>query len=371
MRCLIVVPSLIRAGAETQSVDLANGLASMGHEVHLCAFEQRLDQRDRLTEAVRFHHILRRSKYDRSVVTGLADVIDRESIEVVQGVLQFATLIAWLASLRSKRKPPVVAAIHTTINRGLKQELHDRLVYRHILRRLASIIYVCDNQRDHWVAKYPELRPLARVVHNGIDVSRFRRAEFLEAAGKVRRELQIPEGAPVFSCIAAFRPEKGHDLLIRAFAKAVSHGYLILAGDGERRKAMEAAASAEGVAARVKFVGNVADVRPYIVASNATILASRAVETFSIAMLESMALGVPVIAPRIGGLPEAVISGKTGLLFDVGDEDALARCIKAIADDPWTAETMGRMAHVVVADKFTAKAMSQKNECVLKAAIRK
>ena len=370
MRCLVVVPSLIRAGAETQSVDLANGLASMGHEVHLCAFEQRVDQRDRLTEAVKFHHILRRSKYDRSVVTGLADVIDRENIEVVQGVLQFAALIAWLASLRSKRNPPVVAAVHTTINQGLKQELHDRLVYRHILKRLALIIYVCDSQRDHWVAKYPELRPLARVVHNGVDLSKFRKAEFTYAASRVRSELNIPEGALVFSCIAAFRPEKRHDLLVSAFAKAVSHGYLILAGDGERREAIEAAASAEGVAARVKFVGNVADVRPYIVASSATILASKA-ETFSIAMLESMALSVPVIAPRIGGLPEAVISGKTGLLFDVGDEDGLARCIKAIADDPWTAETMGTTAHVVVADKFTAESMFQKNESVLKAAIRK
>ena len=59
--CLIVVPSLMRAGAETQAVDLANGLADRGHLVHLCSFEPQLDQRNRVSEKVKFHHIRRKS----------------------------------------------------------------------------------------------------------------------------------------------------------------------------------------------------------------------------------------------------------------------------------------------------------------------
>lgn len=77
MRCLIVVPSLRRAGAETQAVDLANGLALRGHEVHLCSFQPQLDQKGRLADAVRFHHVPRKGKYDLSLIVAIAAIIDR------------------------------------------------------------------------------------------------------------------------------------------------------------------------------------------------------------------------------------------------------------------------------------------------------
>jgi glycosyltransferase involved in cell wall biosynthesis len=214
MNCLIVVPSLRRAGAETQAVDLANGLSLVGHGVHLCSFEPQFDQRARLSGAVKFHHVRRKSKYDLTLITAIADVIDREGISIVLGVMQFAAFTAWLAARRSTQKPPVVAAIHTTVNRGTKEELHDRLLYRRILRRLPAVVFVCNHQRDFWIQKYPELRQLAHVVHNGVNVARLQRNEFTEQAGILRNELRIPGSAFVFACIAAFRPEKGHVLLI-------------------------------------------------------------------------------------------------------------------------------------------------------------
>ena len=365
MNCLIIVASLIRAGAETQAVELANGLVELGHKVHLCSFEKELDQRDRLVKDINFHHILRTSKYDWSLVQKVAELIDREQIQVIHGVLQFATLIGWLAARRSKRKPPIVAAIHTTINRSMKEELQDRLVYRHMLVRSAAIVFVCNNQRDHWLKKYPQLSHLARVVHNGIDMSKFKREEYIDAASAARRRWGIPEAAPVYSCLAAFRPEKGHDLLIKAFASAPEDCYLVLAGEGERRPLIEAHAAAAGLGGRVIFIGNVVDVRPIIAASVATVLASTAVETFSMSMLESMAMGVPVIAPKIGGLPEAIIPGETGMLFDVGDYCELAHCMKALAGDAAKAATLGLAAQVMVSKRFDASGMVLKSEAVL------
>ncbi len=247
MKCLIVVPSLMRAGAQTQAVDLANGLSSCGHAVHLCSFGPQLDQRGRLADSVRFHHVRRKSKYDLSLIAAIAEIIDRERIEVIQGVLQFAVLVAWLAASRSHRRPPVVAAIHTTINQGLKQELQDRLLYRQILRRLPAVVFVCDYQRDYWIKKYPELRLLARVVHNGVDLNRFRRNKFVALAGKLRVDLAIPADSFVFSCIAGFRPEKGHRLLVEAFSTLPVSTYLILAGDGSERPVIEAAVQKAGI----------------------------------------------------------------------------------------------------------------------------
>jgi glycosyltransferase involved in cell wall biosynthesis len=357
MRCLIVVPSLTRAGAETQAIDLANGLSSWGYNVQLCCFEQQLDQRDRLSAQVQFHHVLRKSTYDLSLTKAIARIIDLEQIEVIQGVMQFATLIAWLSAQRSQRRPPVVAGIHTTINRGLKQELQDRLIYRRMLRRLPAIVFVCDYQRTFWIKKYPELQPLAHVVHNGVDLNRFQRSEFEGGAARFRASLGIPESAIVFACIAGFRPEKGHRLLIRAFSELPPAAHLVLAGDGSERRTIEAQVRSVGLVNRVHFVGSLADVRTLIVASNATILASTAVETFSMAMLESMALEVPVIAPEIGGLPEAIEHEKTGLLFPIGDAMSLAVNMRKLVESPALARCMGLAAAEKVGRSFTLEKM--------------
>jgi glycosyltransferase involved in cell wall biosynthesis len=365
MNCLIVVPSLRRAGAETQAVDLANGLSLTGHTVHLCSFEPQLEQVGRLVESVRFHHVRRRSKYDFSPAGGIAEIIDRAAIDVVQGVMQFAVLFAWLGASRSRARPPVVAAIHTTVNRGLKDELHDRYLYRRILRRLPALIFVCENQSAYWTAKFPELREAARVVYNGVDPRQFRREEFVSPARRLRADLGIPADAFVFACIAAFRPEKGHKYLIDAFARQPPNTYLLLAGEGERMSAARDLVRAAGLDGRVRFLGSVRDVRPVIVASSATILASTAVETFSMAMLESMALEVPMIATRIGGLAEAIVDGKTGLLCPPGDAGQLAAKMQMLVDNRLDAGALGRAASAMVSECFTLERMVSRNAAVL------
>ena len=363
-RCLITVPSLIRAGAETQAVDLANGLASMGHEIHLCSFEHQLDQRSRLSDEVQFHHIPRKSKYDLDVVTQLASLMDNERIQVVQGVLQFATLIAWLASRKSRSRPPVVTAVHSTYKPGIKRDLQYRLIYRPMMKRLPAVIFVCNAQRDYWIGRFPELSPISHVVHNGIDPSRFRRGDFLDTAAQLRRSLGISSNEYVFSCIAGFRPEKGHNLLIEAFRTVAADAHLLLAGDGECRTAIESVVRANGLAQRVHFLGMVSDVRPVIVASNATVLSSVG-ETFSLAMLESMALGVPMIAPDSGGLAEAVLHGKTGLLYPVGDAHGLSSCMRRLMVESDLQRSLGAAATQMISANFTQKSMLSKSERVL------
>jgi hypothetical protein len=141
----VTVPSLIRAGAEIQAVSLANGLSTRSNTVHLCSLSDRNDLRDRIGGAVTVHTFPRRSKFDRAPLGHMRSVVDEARIDVILGVMQFAAMVSWLASIRTYRKPPVVVGIHTTINVGLKEELQDRLIYRQILRRLAGIVFVCQN----------------------------------------------------------------------------------------------------------------------------------------------------------------------------------------------------------------------------------
>lgn len=368
VRALFVLPSLKRAGAETQLVNLVSKLDTELFEPHVFSFEQNLDQLDVLRHAgIPHHHHLRRSKYDFGYTKGLAELIDRYSIDIVHCSLQFALLAGWLARRRTRRRPALVAAIHTTLNRSVKEELQDRLLYRWLLESCNNVIFVCEAQRQHWIDKYPALKSLSVTIHNGIDPERFRRTVDIEQrAASIRTQLGIPPDGIVFTVVAGFRVEKRHDLLLGAFERLPSNTHLLLAGDGPTRAATEELARRLGLESRAHFLGAVADIRPVLAASAATVLASTAVETFSMAVLESMSMEVPVIVPDLSGLPEAVEREKSGFVYPTGNLNELAHALVRMVDlSASNRAGMGRAARQRLLDNFTETQMVMRTEALL------
>ncbi len=368
IRALFVLPSLKRAGAETQLVNLVSNLDLSLFEPHVFSFEKNIDQIDTLKNAgIPHHHHLRQSKYDFGYTKALAELIDTHNIDVVHCSLQFAVLAGWLARRRSKRKPPLVAAIHTTINRSLKEELQDKLLYRWLLQGCASIIFVCEAQRKYWMKRYPALKPLSSTIYNGIDHERFKpTAEIEQDADLLRVKLGIPPGNVVITAVAGFRTEKRHDLLVSAFEKLPLGTHLLLAGDGPTRAETVERVHALGLDSRVHFLGAVADIRPVLMASTATVLASTAVETFSMAVLESMSMEVPVIVPDLSGLPEAVAKDETGFVYSTGNLDELTHTLLKITELSMSEQrAMGQAARQRLLDNFTEKQMVSQTEALL------
>ena len=101
-----------------------------------------------------------------------------------------------------------------------------------------------------------------------------------------------------------------------------------------------------------------ADVRPLLLASRLSVLASIAVETFSIAMLESMAMQVPVLATNIGGLREAITPGATGDLLEPGDNEEMTQKIRSLMSDAAKCEQMGIAARALVIEEFRNEEMA-------------
>jgi glycosyltransferase involved in cell wall biosynthesis len=358
IKVLFIVPSLRRAGAETQVVDLVNSLIDPEIQCQLVSFQPDLSQRDRVSDAVSFHHVPRRSKYDLSYIRDIADIIDREEIDIVHATLEFSVLVGWLSIRRARRKPRLIGTIHTTLLRGLKEQLHDRLIYQWIFRQCDSIIFVCQKQADIWRKRYSFLKDKSTVIHNGIDLERFTAALSPQTVADYRTAQGVSDSSYVISCIAGFRPEKGHDLLIEAFRRLDDNAHLFLAGEGERLVSIESLVANTGLSGRVHFLGNVADVRPLLLATDITVLASTAVETFSIAMLESMAMSVPMVAPDIGGLTEAIVHGQTGWIFPVGDVDELVSLLEEGARDRQRLKLMGTRARDLVEQRFSKEVMA-------------
>lgn len=361
LNVLFIVPSLRRAGAETQIVELIQGLDDGLFNKHLITFENELDLLDRVDQkSVKFYNFPRKHKYDFSMTGEIATLIDRYNIDVVHCTLPIAVLMGWLGVMRAKRKPPLIYALHTTVNKNLKYELHDRLIYQWIMRRCAALIFVCESQRDHWMKKYRFLGDEACVIHNGINVNSFDADKYVKASRHLHETLGLSSSSLVLCCVAGFRVEKGHRILVDAFERVATvhdNAVLLLAGDGQERPPIEQLVASKRLQQKVIFLGNLDDVRPVLVVSDLSILASTAVETFSLAMLESMAMGTPVVATDIGGAREAVIPRKTGALVPPNDPVALADALLALLGDDRLRMSMGEEAKRLVRTTFTKQKM--------------
>jgi glycosyltransferase involved in cell wall biosynthesis len=151
--------------------------------------------------------------------------------------------------------------------------------------------------------------------------------------------------AIVLTHVGRFAPPKNHALLIEAFAQVRAHTplYLLLVGGGELEDAVRQQVAGLGLQERVRFLGVRADVPAILNASDVFVLSSRW-EGNPLSVMEAMAAGLPVVSTAVGGVPELVREGETGLLVPSGDAAALARALQALVDDPARREAMGKAA---------------------------
>ncbi|MFY9342256.1 MAG: glycosyltransferase family 4 protein [Planctomycetota bacterium] len=180
----------------------------------------------------------------------------------------------------------------------------------------------------------------AEVIRNGV-AERF----FAAAPGELRTRLGVPASAPLLGIVGRLDPDKGHDLLLAAVAALSNHPppHLVVAG-GELFAAsqprlrgyaqhLQERITALGLRDRVHALGFVADTAPLLAALDAVVVPSRAPESAPRTIAEAQAAGCPVIASAIGGVPELVADGETGLLVPPDDAGALARALVRITTD--------------------------------------
>ena len=192
------------------------------------------------------------------------------------------------------------------------------------------------------------------MIHTGIDSPE--RLD-LDRASALRKEW-APDGAgPLVVTLARLSYEKGVDTLIDAAAiLRSSHPYarFVVVGEGSDRAELEARISAGGLAGIVKLVGFRDDVWPALAAADVVCLPSKS-EGMPNVLLEAMAVGKPIVATSVGGVPEAIESGENGLLAGPGDPQALAAEITRLADDSALAQRLGAAARRTMEARFRAR----------------
>lgn len=238
------------------------------------------------------------------------------------------------------------------------------LYYRPLFWAAECVVFVCEAQRKRWHARMVRGRT-NEVIYNGVDTAQWLHATAGDGA-RVRAQFGIAPDEFVIGMSAVLRPEKNHVQLVDAIAMLRSRGRrarALMIGDGPTRARVEARARELGVADDVIITGFQQDVKPFVAACDAIALTSFA-EAMSLAAIEAMAMGKPVVHSDVGGAPEMIANGREGYLFPVNDTPALVGRLELLGDRAECAR-MGAIARETVGVRFSEQAMVSRYEDLL------
>lgn len=311
---------------------------------------------------------------DTDAATAVADLLARWQTQVVHGHMYRAEVVGVLAAERLTERglarPYLIDTIHSS--RIRVQEDRDLLVsLTPSIDRLIAVskAVVAKLEREGRTGITP-----VELIYNGVDMARY---DHTEACCTLPEEYGFPDGTPMVGVVARLEPEKGHTTLLEAWPavlSAVPAARLLIVGEGSLAAQLEDQAEALGLlgepcigdacvgtrharpGAAVVFTGRREDVPAVTAALDVAVLPSYR-EAQGLVILEAMALARPVVATDVGGIPEMIEDGVTGLLVPPHDAAALAAAITRLLTDHPLADMIGRAGHRLVHERFCVERM--------------
>lgn len=370
MDVLFVSSTLQIGGSEAKIVRIANALAQSGYATAIAYLNPPDTLLGNIDPSVSVQHLHRRGKFSFRSLRRLRDCIGSQCRVVFS--VNFYPLLYVLPAVKlfPRAESKVIGLVNTTD--FLRDQRDWGRIYAPFLRRCDQIVYGCHEQQVSWTDRYKLPMDRSIYVHNGVDLSVFSPDAKFRSARRFRAELGVPEDALVIGSFGRFAPEKNFDLLIDVVSKLIEGGrdaYLVLVGDGQERASLEKAAAMRGISAKVFLPGFLNDIRPAIDAMDIFVLPSCAVETFSNAALEAMAMARPVVLSNIGGAAEMVEHDISGYLFDVGNAPMLARTLAKLYDSKPERDRIGFAARRRVEEQFSFRAMVHRYEALIESEV--
>jgi len=327
-------------GGQAQLFTLIEGLHRRGHTIHLACFPgTTLEARSRV-EGITVHPLAIRSEAGCLSLVRLLRTLRRTRPDILAFNTPRPILMGSLASMAA---PVGATIIFRRVSFPLRHSRLSRLKYTWRIDRVIAISHSIKSQLE--ADGVPQ--SLIDVVYEGIDPAQYPLRP---------RAAAPPEGAPfTVGTVAALSREKGLDHLIEAASlipNADGRIRYVIAGEGECREELERQARARGVQGSIRFLGFCEDIRRLLGTMDLFVLPSLS-EGLSSAIIEAMASCLPVVASKVGGIPELVRDGDNGLLVPPADPPRLAEAIRRLAGNPEVSARMGLRGRRRVEESFT------------------
>lgn len=352
---IVCYPTL--GGSGIVATELGHELAMRGNEIHFITYD--IPFRLRLDENNIFFHEVEINQYDLfkypdyalTLAVKIAEVTEKCQLDIlhVHYAIPHATS-AFLANRILKRKPiPVVTTLHGTDITLVGRDPTYFQIVKFSIEQSSGITAVSQSLKDQTCHYFDICNPV-EVIHNFFTPQ----PECLNT--KPLRHLFVSGNEKLLMHSSNYRSVKRPMDVINIFIEVRKHipCKLLLLGSGEGIEAMRSFVNDNHLTSDVYFVGKSRDIDPYIASADLFLLPSSQ-ESFGLAALEALAYGVPVIATRVGGLPEVVDDGKTGYLLDVGDIKNMAERSLLLLTDDGLYESFSSEAMLQAANKFSPK----------------
>lgn len=350
-------------GGERHVLSLLRGFRGRPVEMSLAVFTEGPLSKAARDLGVEVHVLPKRFRGDPGPLVDLERLIRARGMDVVHTHLISGNSYGRLAGRMGGAK--VVSTLHHSAKEAMGPTLSPRMqaaFFRFDIWMTAfcdRVVTPSEDLRQQLVrAGVRESRLVT--IPNGISLDEVRVSE--KDAQACRAELGALPGTKVVGMAGRLVDLKNFDLLLRAGREILAAGVparIVVIGDGPDRTRLEALARQLGIAEAAVFTGFREDVLRVVAALDVFVLCSRS-ETFPLALVEAMALGKPVVAARVGGVPEIVDHEANGLLFASEDEAALVQALRRLLADDEARQRLGAEARRKVASSFTEEIMAER-----------
>jgi glycosyltransferase involved in cell wall biosynthesis len=234
---------------------------------------------------------------------------------------------------------------------------------RLLMRGIERAVTVSESGRDLLLAQTPITADRVCFVGDGVDLPNY--AKTASARAQIRESLELTPGTFAILLAATLQPGKGQDLAVEAAAKINNENVTWMFAGGEHyqfpgfAETLHSLSRERGVQDRIRFLGHREDMPDLLAACDAVVLPSILREGMPCTIMEAFAAGKPVIASRIGGIPEAV-DERVGLLVEPGSAGKLASAVRELAADPERTEKLGRAALERACERYDVRQVARK-----------
>lgn len=353
IKALHIINGEFYAGAERVQDHLALRLPEFGVKVGFICLKPRDFPRQRLARDTSLVELPMRSRFDIGVIRGVARHAREGKYSLIHTHTPRAALVG--SAVARLTGLPMCHHVHSPTTEDTESPWRNRLnasVEKLSLFKVKRLIAVSNAMREHLLGRgFPS--SLITVVYNGVPTS----GEF--------QSRKKPEGKWIIGTVAYFRPRKGLDVLVRAFFQMrqsgldvrlrVIGGFETAAYEQEIHELVERLS----VQSHIDWIGFSDDVMTELRKVDIFVLPSLFGEGLPMVVLEAMSAGLPVVASRVEGIPEAIRDGEEGLLVGPGDSNALALSLQAIIDGEYDWSAMCRKAYDRQKNHFSDVSMAQ------------